>query len=32
VFPVRGRQIYRIRLDELPDFQPQFAPTGWPRH
>jgi hypothetical protein len=30
VFPVPGRTIYRIHLDELPDFQPRFAPTGWP--
>ena len=29
VFPVRGRKIYRIKLDELPDFQPRFAPTRW---
>ena len=29
VFPVRGRKIYRIHLDELPDFQPRFVPTRW---
>jgi ATP-dependent protease ClpP protease subunit len=31
VFPVRGQRIYRIRLDELPDFRPQLAPTHWRR-
>lgn len=31
VFPVRGRKIYRIRLDALPGFQPRLAPTHWRR-
>jgi hypothetical protein len=30
VFPVRGQKIYRIHLDELPDFRPGFAPTQMP--
>jgi hypothetical protein len=31
VFPFRGQKIYRVRLDELPDFQPGLAPTSWRR-
>lgn len=31
-FPVRGQKIYRIRLDDLPGFQPRFAPTRWRAH
>ncbi|HKQ12669.1 MAG TPA: hypothetical protein VJT80_04505 [Steroidobacteraceae bacterium] len=30
-FPVRGQKIYRIHLDELPEFQPRFAPTHFSR-
>ena len=26
-FPLPGQKVYRMRLDELPDFQPRVAPT-----